>query len=65
MVEGDIRKTRTSRLLFMPYLTTILIILLMAVPAKSVEVFRYRGTAKDGGTLEYAFEAGEQISPMP
>ena len=30
MVEGDIRKTRTSRLLFMSYLATILIILLLA-----------------------------------
>jgi hypothetical protein len=23
----------------------------------SVELFRYRGAAKDGGTLEYVFEA--------
>jgi hypothetical protein len=29
----------------------------------SVELFRYRGPAKDGGTLEYVFEAGEQNSP--
>jgi hypothetical protein len=29
----------------------------------SVELFRYRGAAKDGGTLEYVFEAGEQNSP--
>ena len=47
----------------MPYLATILIILLLAVPALSVELFRYRGAAKDGGTLEYVFEAGEQNSP--
>ena len=26
-------------------------------------LFRYRGAAKDGGTLEYVFEAGEQNSP--
>jgi len=26
----------------------------------SVELFRYRGAAKAGGTLEYVFEAGEQ-----
>ena len=26
----------------------------------SVELFRCRGVAKDGGTLEYVFEAGEQ-----
>jgi hypothetical protein len=28
-----------------------------------VELFRYRGAAKDGGTLEYISEAGEQNSP--
>jgi hypothetical protein len=47
----------------MPNLTTILITLLLAVPAMSDELFRYRGAAKDGGTLEYVFEAGEQNSP--
>src|ERR1700733_184400 len=47
----------------MLYLATILITLLLAVPAMSVELFRYRGAAKDGGTLEYVFEAGEQNSP--
>jgi len=26
-------------------------------------LFRYRGAAKDGGTLEYVFEAGEQDFP--
>jgi hypothetical protein len=36
---------------------------LLAVPAISVELFRYRGAAKDGGTLEYVFEGGEQNSP--
>src|SRR6476620_3324553 len=44
-------------------LATILITLLLAVPAMSVELFRYRGAAKDGGTLEYVFDAGEQNSP--
>jgi hypothetical protein len=29
----------------------------------SVELFRYRGAVKDGGTLEYVFDAGEQNSP--
>ena len=29
----------------------------------SVELFRYRGAAKDGGTIEHVFEAGEQNSP--
>src|ERR1700674_5807831 len=47
----------------MRHLATILITLLLAVPALSVELFRYRGAAKDGGTLEYVFEAGEQNSP--
>jgi hypothetical protein len=47
----------------MLYLATILITLLLAAPAMSVELFRYRGAAKDGGTLEYVFEAGEQNSP--
>ena len=46
----------------MPYLAIILFTLLLAVPAMSVELFRYRGAAKDGGTLEYVFEAGEQNS---
>jgi hypothetical protein len=45
------------------YLATILISLLLTVPAISVELFRYRGAAKDGGTLEYFFEVGEQHSP--
>jgi hypothetical protein len=47
----------------MPYLATILITLLLSVPAISGELFRYRGAAKDGGTLEYVFDAGEQNSP--
>jgi hypothetical protein len=40
-------------------LAAFLITLLLAVPAMSVELFRYWGAAKDGGTLEYVFEAGE------
>jgi hypothetical protein len=47
----------------MRYLFTLLILLSMILPAMSVELFRYRGAAKDGGTLEYVFEAGEQNSP--
>src|SRR6266481_8990791 len=35
-------------------------ILLLATPAMSVELFRYRGAAPDGGTLEYVFESEEQ-----
>ena len=44
-------------------LAALLVTLLLAVPALSVVLFRYRGAAKDGGTLEYVFEAGEQNSP--
>src|ERR1700732_826657 len=47
----------------MRHLATILISLLLTVPAVSIELFRNRGAAKDGGTLEYVFEAGEQNSP--
>jgi hypothetical protein len=47
----------------MPYLATTLITLLLAIPAMLVELFRYRGAANDGGTLEYAFKGGEQNSP--
>jgi hypothetical protein len=39
-------------------LATILTTLLLTIPAMSVELFRYRGAAKDGGTLEYVFEGG-------
>jgi hypothetical protein len=45
------------------YLAPILITLLLAVPAMSVELFRYRGAAIDGGTLEYIFETDEQDVP--
>ena len=44
----------------MPYFATILITFLLAVPAMSLELFRYRGAAMDGGTLEYIFETDEQ-----
>jgi hypothetical protein len=47
----------------MPYLASILITLLLAVPAMSVELFRYRGAAMDGGTLEYIFETDEHDVP--
>jgi hypothetical protein len=42
----------------MPYLATILITLLLTIPAMSVDLVQYRGAAKDGGTLEYVFEGG-------
>jgi hypothetical protein len=43
--------------------TAILITLLLAVPAMSAELFRYRGAAMDGGTLEYIFKTDEQDVP--
>jgi hypothetical protein len=36
---------------------------MLATSAFAVELFRYRGAANDGGTLEYVFEAGQQNSP--
>jgi hypothetical protein len=36
---------------------------MLATPAFSIELFQYRGAAKDGSTLEYVFEAGRQNSP--
>src|ERR1700676_5092099 len=48
---------------YMRYLATGLVTLSLSLPAMSVELFRYRGAAKDGGTLEYVFEAAEQNSP--
>src|SRR3984885_3477870 len=47
----------------MHYLSTFLILLSMILPGMSVELFGYRGAAKDGGTLKYVLEAGEQNSP--
>ena len=44
-------------------LAGILLTFLPTIPAMSLELFRYRGAAKDGGTLEHVFEAGEQNSP--
>jgi len=43
------------------FVPVILLSLLLALPALSVELYRYRGAAKDGGTLEYVFktDAGE------
>jgi hypothetical protein len=36
----------------MRYLSTFLIVLSMILPAMSVDLFQYRGAAKDCGTLE-------------
>src|ERR1700721_4549406 len=48
---------------YMRYLATGLVTILLLLPALSVELFRHRGAAKDGGTLEHVFEPGEQNSP--
>jgi hypothetical protein len=42
---------------------TLVIALLLATPAFATELFRYRGAAKDGGTLEYVFETDQQDVP--
>ena len=47
----------------MSQIFALLITLWLAAPVMAVELFRYRGAAKDGGTLEYVFEAGEQNCP--
>jgi len=47
----------------MRFLLACLFITLLAAPAISVELFRYRGAAPDGGTLEYVFESDEQNVP--
>jgi hypothetical protein len=44
-------------------LSILAVFILLANQAFAVELFRYRGAAKDGGTLEYVFDAGEQNSP--
>ena len=36
---------------------------MLAVPSKLIELFRCRGAAEDGGTLEYVLEVVEQNSP--
>ena len=47
----------------MLFLAPIFLSVLLAMSAWSVELFRYRGAARDGGTLEYVFEADAQNSP--
>jgi hypothetical protein len=43
-------------------ISLIAAIVMLATPAFSIELFRYRGAAKDGGTLEYVFEGGTEFS---
>ena len=47
----------------MRLLAAIFIFVFLATPTMSAELFRYRGAARDGGTLEYVFEADKQNSP--
>jgi hypothetical protein len=44
-------------------LSILAIIVMLATSAFTVELFRYRGAAKDGGTLEYVFESDETDVP--
>jgi hypothetical protein len=44
-------------------LATVLLTLLLTLPAMSVELFRYRGAADDGGTIDYIFETDEPGLP--
>jgi hypothetical protein len=45
-------------------LRIILLSFLLALPAWSVELYRYRGAARDGGTLEYVFESDASDIPQ-
>jgi hypothetical protein len=47
----------------MRYLVPVLGLLLLAVPAWSIEVFRYQYRAADGGKFEAVFNIGEQAAP--
>jgi hypothetical protein len=38
------------------------ILFMLAAPSMSAELFRYRGTVKDGSTLEYVFESHEKTA---
>jgi hypothetical protein len=41
----------------------VFIVCMLVTPAFAVELFRYRGAAMDGGTLEYVFETDEKEVP--
>jgi hypothetical protein len=42
---------------------TLAILLVLVAPAMAVELIRYRGAARDGGTLEYVFDTDRQDVP--
>jgi hypothetical protein len=47
----------------MRFIVVIPITLLLTLPAMSVELFRYRGTADDGGRIDYIFETDDLSLP--
>jgi hypothetical protein len=44
-------------------LSTLTILVMLVAPVMAVELFRYRGAARDGGTLEYVFGTDRQDVP--
>jgi hypothetical protein len=45
-------------------IAALLVFVSLAVPATAVELFRYGGAARDGGTLEDVFETDEGDLPQ-
>jgi hypothetical protein len=45
-------------------LSIFAVFVMLATPAFAVDLFRYRGAARDGGTLEYVFETDEEHLPQ-
>jgi hypothetical protein len=45
-------------------LSIFAVFVMLATSAFAVELFRYRGAARDGGTLEYVFETDEEHLPQ-
>jgi hypothetical protein len=44
-------------------IATIMVTIMLGASAFAVELFRYRGAARDGGTLEYIFESDDPDVP--
>jgi hypothetical protein len=61
---GTFRNLPRGTMIAVRYLATVIVALMLSVPAMSVELFRYRGAAKNGGTLEYVFETDGQDVPQ-
>jgi hypothetical protein len=55
---------RRRRSHLMNNIAALLVFVSLAVPATAVELFRYGGAARDGGTLEYVFETDEGDLPQ-